>query len=87
MFAVTRNPVQNKVVIGTISLSYLIYVVESGVQWYNAKRAFVDNGQTRQDVFVTLYRSPSEWYFFIRDVCYFLMAALADGLLVRKHNI
>lgn len=70
-------------VIGTITLSYVVFVILTSVNWYVIKWAIVNSGDTQDAIFTAIFNQPP-WVTLVNNVCNFLMAALADGLLVRK---
>ncbi|PPQ75477.1 hypothetical protein CVT26_015960 [Gymnopilus dilepis] len=72
---------QHGFVLPTISLLYLLYVAELSITWYQTQQAFVDNGDTRETVFTAAFFSTN-WVTFVDDVIFFLMAGLADGLMI-----
>jgi hypothetical protein len=48
------------------------------------KRQFIDNGDTRDSIFWSLYATPVGLAL-ASDIALYIVLILADGLLVRKH--
>ncbi|KAF8162114.1 hypothetical protein BJ912DRAFT_1006660, partial [Pholiota molesta] len=65
----------------TVSMLYLCNLVGFGVQWYNTKWEFINNGDTRDSVFESLYIVPN-WFFVAEDTPAYIAFVLADGLLI-----
>ncbi|PPQ73194.1 hypothetical protein CVT26_014799 [Gymnopilus dilepis] len=85
---VNKGQAQQRVIIWIVSLSYLVYIVNAAIDWYIFKWTTVDNGQTRATVFVAAYDESPGWFKLSNDICSFLMAGLADTLLIwRCFNI
>ncbi|KAF8879994.1 hypothetical protein CPB84DRAFT_1828334 [Gymnopilus junonius] len=72
---------QNRVVVGVISLSYILYVVQLVIHWNTTQDSIVNGSETRETLFIAMTFGPG-WNLFVNDICTFLMAALADGLLI-----
>ncbi|KAF8180185.1 hypothetical protein BJ912DRAFT_634111 [Pholiota molesta] len=61
--------------------SILCNVVQTGLQWYATKWQFVDNGDTRDSVFVSLFDTPN-WSSIVGSILVFTCFVLADVLLI-----
>ncbi|KDR81224.1 hypothetical protein GALMADRAFT_136254 [Galerina marginata CBS 339.88] len=72
---------QRRIVVVAISLLYLLALVNLGLQWWLMQWSFVDNGQTRNTVFFTVYNLPPGVHI-TSSIQGFLTIILADGLLV-----
>ncbi|KAF8894196.1 hypothetical protein CPB84DRAFT_1304620 [Gymnopilus junonius] len=84
---VTKQSNKSWIVIGSMSLSYLAFVIANSVQWYLTKLAFVDNGTSREAIFDTIFFG-TYWGFFLNNVCMFVIFVLADSLLIwRCYNV
>lgn len=59
IYIVTRNASNRRLVPAAITVLYLSNVVGFGVQWYSTKWEFVNNGDTRNSVFQSLYIVPT----------------------------
>jgi hypothetical protein len=57
-------------------------MVGAGCQWYVIKWQYVDNGDTRDSVFLSLYTFP-RWSGLVVDISSYISYVIADGLLVR----
>ncbi|KAF8180101.1 hypothetical protein BJ912DRAFT_635640 [Pholiota molesta] len=76
---ITRTPFQRRVVPATITLLFLCNIIGTGARWYVTKWQLVDNGDTRDSVFASLF--GPRWAFLevnIPGVGF----VLADGLLI-----
>ncbi|KAF8173089.1 hypothetical protein BJ912DRAFT_1079466 [Pholiota molesta] len=76
-----RNSSQRFLVPATVSMLYLCNLVGFSVQWYNTKWEFINNGDTRDSVFESLYIVPN-WFFVAEDTPAYIAFVLADGLLI-----
>ncbi|PPQ75261.1 hypothetical protein CVT26_014795 [Gymnopilus dilepis] len=75
------------IVVGTISLSYAVYVVAIACEWYQIQQTVVNQGDTRDTIFTATLETP-RWYLLLSDICKMLMGGLADGLLIwRCYNV
>ncbi|PPQ65539.1 hypothetical protein CVT26_000496 [Gymnopilus dilepis] len=73
----------NRLVITTVVLLFLTNAVNCGVQWYLGKVALIQHPSSEVAIFIGFYESPqSMWSSYVETVCYFVAAALADGLLI-----
>jgi hypothetical protein len=57
-------------------------MVGAGCEWYLIKWEFVDNGDTRDSVFLSLYTTP-QWSALVIEISSYISYVIADGLLVR----
>jgi hypothetical protein len=57
---------------------YLCNLVGFGVQWYNTKWEFINNGDTRDSVFESLYIVPN-WFFVAEDTPGYIAFVLTKG--------
>jgi hypothetical protein len=73
---------KSALVSAAITILYLDVMVGAGFQWYITKWQFVDNGDTRDSVFVSLYTVPL-WSGLVSDISSYISYVIADGLLVR----
>ena len=85
---VSRPKPLNRLVITTVVLLFLTNAVNCGVQWYLGKVALIQHPSSEVAIFIGFYESPqSMWSSYVETVCYFVAAALADGLLVRMTRV
>ncbi|KAF8188736.1 hypothetical protein BJ912DRAFT_968361 [Pholiota molesta] len=77
----TRSASKRYVVPVTITALFLCNIIQTGFQWYAIKLAFVDNGATRDSVFVSLFDLP-KWVYVAVDIPAYVGYVLADGLLI-----
>ena len=66
-----------------MTLLYMLGIIQLGIQWYVSCWNFVDNGDTRESVFVSLFEAPV-WTRLGINIALFSMCILADGLLVSR---
>ena len=78
---VKRKASQAAVVTATITMLYLLNMVQLAIQWQLLKSSFVDNGETRKKIFITTYLNPA-WATLASQACSAAINILADGLLV-----
>ncbi|KAF8880231.1 hypothetical protein CPB84DRAFT_1751475 [Gymnopilus junonius] len=64
----TKKESQQGFIIGTITLLYIVFVVEIGTQWESNKRAFINNGNSQTSVFIAVIAIPS-WATPVTDIC------------------
>lgn len=81
-YVVARSSSQRFLVPTAVTMLYLSNLVGFGVQWYNTKWDFINNGDTRDSVFQSLYIVPT-WFYIAEDTPAYIAFILADGLLVR----
>ena len=74
---------RKKIVVITITLLYILGIAQLGIQWYVCCWSFVENGNTRESVFVSLFGIPV-WIRLGINIASFSMCILADGLLVSR---
>ncbi|KAF9474269.1 hypothetical protein BDN70DRAFT_885011 [Pholiota conissans] len=71
----------------TVTLLYLANLAQFGIQWNAAKQQLVDNGDTRDTVFLALYSAPLRLWI-PANLLNVLVLALGDGLLIwRCYNV
>lgn len=83
---VSRKPSRSWIVLGTITMLYVVYVLQIAVEWFLLRRALVDDGQTQESAFAAALSSPG-WNTLLNDICNLFLSAFADGLLVRRDQI
>ena len=79
---VTRKGSQAIVVTATITMLYLLSITQLAIQWQVLQWSFVDNGETRETIFIANYYSIPAWAQLASAVCIATTNILADGLLV-----
>jgi len=79
---VTRKASQATVVIATITVIYLLNIAQLAIQWQLLQSSFLDNGETREKIFITTFLNPA-WATLASQGCTAATNILADGLLVR----
>ncbi|PPQ97828.1 hypothetical protein CVT26_012929 [Gymnopilus dilepis] len=79
--SVTRKSSRNQAILWTISISYCVYSASAILSWYRDHLGFVNHSETRDTLFVALWQG-SQWPVFINDLLLFIMAAVADGILI-----
>ncbi|PPR01560.1 LOW QUALITY PROTEIN: hypothetical protein CVT26_013344 [Gymnopilus dilepis] len=77
----TKKSSRNKLIVCAISLSYVAYSTLAIIVWYRDQSAVVNHSETRDTLFAALYDN-SEWPIFVTDIMTFVMAAVADGILI-----
>ncbi|KDR71343.1 hypothetical protein GALMADRAFT_144030 [Galerina marginata CBS 339.88] len=77
----TRKGSQRRVVILSITLLYMLGVINLGVQWYELEWIVVLNGETRESIFIATLTLPG-WSVMLDNFCLVYMVVIADGLLV-----
>jgi len=60
---------------------YLLNVAQLAIQWQLLQSSFVDSGETRQTIFITIFLNPA-WAVLASQGCTAATNILADGLLV-----
>lgn len=80
---VTREVPQSRVVLFTVTMLYIMVITQLGLQWFIVKKAFVNNGESRESIFLS-YPDEPWWFILVSDICLYLASVLADVLLVRK---
>ena len=83
ILAVTRNSSRHKCIVCAISLSYCAYSTVAILEWYHDHSALVNHSETRDALFAALF-AGSQWPILVTDIMDFIMAAVADGILVRR---
>ena len=78
---VTRKAFKATVVIATITMLYLLNMVQLAIQWQLLQLSFVDSGETRKTIFLTTFFNPA-WATLASQGCTATTNILADGLLV-----
>ncbi|KDR71341.1 hypothetical protein GALMADRAFT_144028 [Galerina marginata CBS 339.88] len=79
--SLTSRAAQHRIVLATITALYLLTMIQFGLQWYNLNRQVVQNGDTRDTIFGSLFAAPA-WYLIVGDISSFSMYVLTDGLLI-----
>ena len=64
-----------------ITMLYLITIAQLAIEWQLLQSSFVDNGETRETIFIKNYFTPA-WALLATDCCTAVTNILADGLLV-----
>ena len=77
----TRKGSQARVVIATITMLYLLSMAQLAIEWHLLQWSLVDNGETRQSIYLTTFLSPT-WAEFTSGGLIGVINILADGLLV-----
>ncbi|KAF9471984.1 hypothetical protein BDN70DRAFT_925900 [Pholiota conissans] len=77
----TKYSFKRYLVPATVTIIYLCNVVECGIQWYSTKWQFIDNGDTRDTVFMALFTYPSRLVV-PANVLNIVVLVLSDGLLI-----
>jgi hypothetical protein len=77
---VTRKTSQTRIVTATITMLYLLNMAQLAIQWRLLQLNFVDNGETRERIFVENFASA--WAALASQSCIAASNILADGLLV-----
>ena len=78
---VTRKASQARVVTATITMLYLLSIAQLAIQWQVSQSIFVDNGETRETIFIKTFFGPV-WTQLAVVGCTGATNILADGLLV-----
>jgi len=78
---VTRKASHATVVTATITMIYVLNVAQLAIQWQLLQSSFVDNGETRETIFITTFLNPA-WATLASQCCTAATNILADGLLV-----
>ncbi|PPR00850.1 hypothetical protein CVT26_012485 [Gymnopilus dilepis] len=71
---------RSNLVFGSITILYVAYLVQVAIEWYSAKQAFINNGTTRESIFISFFLGPG-WETYVTDICTFVVAIFADALL------
>ncbi|KAF8869918.1 hypothetical protein CPB84DRAFT_1855922 [Gymnopilus junonius] len=82
LYFANKKGSKNWFVIGTISISFLAYVVLGGLQWFLNKAALIDDGSSLEATFLAFFSPQFAWVIYATDICSFLIDALADGLMI-----
>ncbi|KAF8876884.1 hypothetical protein CPB84DRAFT_1752311 [Gymnopilus junonius] len=78
----TKAPSQRHwMIICAISVSYLVCLIQVACQWYFDKRDIL-NIEVLQGTLVSALHNSPRWLTLLNQICYFIAAALADGLLI-----
>ena len=80
---VSKKSSQHWVVLAAISSSYAAYVTYSIIVWFFDQQLFVNDSDTRETLFLAVVSGPN-WIVLVNDILIFLIAAIADGILVSK---
>ena len=78
---VTRKGSQARVVTATITILYLISIIQLAIVWQQLQWSLVDSGETRETIFTASFHSPL-WAELASNGCIAATNILADGLLV-----
>lgn len=83
-YIVSRKLEHSNIVIFTITMLFILSIANLGIQWYLAQWAFADNGDSRDDIFITYYGELGRafWLILANDICAYITTVLADVLLV-----
>ena len=79
----SKKSSQHWVVLAAISSSYAAYVTYSIIVWFFDQQLFVNDSDTRETLFLAVVSGPN-WIVLVNDILIFLIAAIADGILVSK---
>ena len=79
---VTRKGSQARVVTATITMLYLLSIAQLAIQWQVLQWGFVDNGKTRETIFMASANTTPLWAKLASNGCIGATNILADGLLV-----
>ncbi|KDR69656.1 hypothetical protein GALMADRAFT_918004 [Galerina marginata CBS 339.88] len=77
----TKRSSQRLVIVGTITMLYLLSIVQFGFQLWDLQWTFLKHGETRESVFVSQFTSPA-WGEILSTTSTVLTLVLADGLLI-----
>ncbi|KAF8155095.1 hypothetical protein BJ912DRAFT_1152140 [Pholiota molesta] len=75
------KPSNQRIVPAILTIQCLSSTAYTSLQWYELKRQFVDNGDTLDSIFLSLYATP-EWLLLASDLAISIVLVLADGLLI-----
>ena len=79
---VARRGSQVGVVISTITMLYLLSIVQIALSWQLLQSNFVDSGETRETIFITTFNNLGPWALLVSQGCIAATNIVADGLLV-----
>ncbi|KAF8173641.1 hypothetical protein BJ912DRAFT_931871 [Pholiota molesta] len=77
----TKNASKQHLVSAAITMLYLSSIFGTSVQWYDTKWQFVDNGDSRDLVFLAFFEGPG-WDLVALNTTNCITFAIADGLLI-----
>ncbi|KAF8188717.1 hypothetical protein BJ912DRAFT_968312 [Pholiota molesta] len=77
----TRRLSKHRLVPATITILFLCNIIQISVQWYVTKWQFVDNGDNRDSVFVSLFDGLN-WTYLALEIPSYIGFVLADLLLL-----
>ena len=78
---VTKKGSQARVVTATITMLYLLSIVQLAIVWQEFQLSFVDSRETRETIFMATFYNPP-WAHLVAEGCTAATNILADGLLV-----
>lgn len=81
--SVNRKASQRRPIVVTITIIYVLSTLQFGIQWWLTDQEFIESGDTRDAIFIARSNIPT-WWAVINAVDTFVVAILADGLLVRR---
>lgn len=70
-------------VIIAITMLFVLSIGQLGICWYFEKLTFINNGESRETVFLLTF-SVTWWFALASDIILYIMTVLADALLVCK---
>ncbi|KAF8180187.1 hypothetical protein BJ912DRAFT_981492 [Pholiota molesta] len=76
-----KNSFKRPIVPAIITVQFLCNIVQIGLQWYSTEWQIVDNGDTRDSVFMSLLDTPN-WAILVGDISTYICFVLADVLLI-----
>jgi len=83
-FYLRRKLEHSFIVIFTITMLCVLTIADMGLQWYLLSFAFVDNGDSRDDIFRTYFSEIGRvfWLGIASNICSYSTVVLADILLI-----
>ncbi|PPQ85710.1 hypothetical protein CVT25_002478 [Psilocybe cyanescens] len=77
----TKKAAQRWGVVTTITILYLLCLAQLAIQWYALQWEFIVNGETRQDIYLSILENP-EALVLASFVTSYSVIIVADGLLI-----
>ncbi|KAF9479476.1 hypothetical protein BDN70DRAFT_983712 [Pholiota conissans] len=77
---VSKKSFKRQLVPIAIAILYLCNIIKFGAQWYTIKWEAIDNGNTRDSDFLSLYNLP-QWYYLTYEIPFVILLILSDALL------
>lgn len=78
--------INRRIILSTVSVLYLLCLLQFSFQWYLINWSVVINGDTRESIFFAALQGGPQWMLVIDESLFYAPLIVSDGLLVSRHS-